>query len=139
MSGPHLFDAGIPVLTEVLWDAAAPAADGAATAPAPATRVATAPAAADPGAQLEARAVEGWSAREWDVLERHLSERILRQVQGSLDFTLAQCIRDSMADVLQHALENLTGEIRAGLQHTIGHVVAQAVSQELTHLREIKK
>lgn len=129
----ELFDAGIPVLTEVLWDAAEPAAHGATPAP-----IRSAP-AATPGAQLEARAVEGWSAREWDVLERHLSERILRQVQGSLDFMLAQCIRDSMADVLQHALDNLTGEIRAGLQHTIGQVVAQAVSQELTHLKDLKK
>lgn len=129
----ELFDAGIPVLTEVLWDAADPA-----PAPAPAPAARSAP-AATPGAQLEARAVEGWSPREWDVLERHLSERILRQVQGSLDFMLAQCIRDSMADVLQHALDNLTGEIRAGLQHTIGQVVAQAVSQELTHLKELKK
>ncbi|MES2114444.1 MAG: hypothetical protein V4578_04795 [Pseudomonadota bacterium] len=123
MSPAQPFDASIPILTEVLRDDPAPAANGAAMQP------------ADLGAQLEARALDGWSEREWDMLERRLSTRILQQLQSRVDFVLEQRIKDSMADVLSHALRDLTGEIRNGLQDTIEKIVARAVAQELTHLQ----
>lgn len=123
MSPAQPFDASIPILTEVLRDDPAPAANGAAMQP------------ADLGAQLEARALDGWSEREWDLLERRLSTRILQQLQSRVDFVLEQRIKDSMADVLSHALRDLTGEIRNGLQDTIEKIVARAVAQELTHLQ----
>jgi hypothetical protein len=112
------FDASIPVLTEVFDD----------TPPAP-----------EPAAEVEARAVDGFGEREWEALERRLSERILQQLQGRVDFVLEQRLRDSMADVLQHALAGLTEEIRTGLQQTIEKIVARAVTQELTHLQAQKK
>ena len=126
MTPAQPFDASIPVLTEVLRDDPAPAANGAAIAH------------ADHGAQLEARALAGWSEQEWDLLERRLSTRILQQLQSRVDFVLEQRIKDSMADVLSHALRDLTGEIRNGLQETIEKIVARAVSQELTHLQARK-
>lgn len=125
MSQNAAFDASIPVLTEVFDDA--PQA-----APAPAAGPA-------PAAELEARAVDGFGEREWEALERRLSERILQQLQGRVDFVLEQRLRDSMADVLQHALAGLTDEIRTGLQQTIEKIVARAVAQELTHLQALKK
>lgn len=128
MNPAPTFDASIPVLTEVLRDEPArdDAADGAA-------------AMASLGAQLEADAVDGWGEHQWLVLERRLSARILQQLQSRVDFVLEQRIRDSMAEVLTHALRDLTGEIRNGLQDTIEKIVARAVAQELTHLQAQKK
>jgi hypothetical protein len=73
------------------------------------------------------------------LLERHLTERILQQLQGRVDFVLEQRLRDSMEDVLKHAVAGLTSEIRAGLQDTIERIVVRAVAQELTHLQALKK
>jgi hypothetical protein len=113
------FDASIPVLTEVFHDK--PHHNG------------------DLGAELESRAIEGWGDEEWEVLERRLSERILHQMQSRVDFVLEQRLRDSMAEVLQHALRGLTSEIQAGLQDTIEKIVARAVTQEIAHLQALKK
>lgn len=127
MSEPA-FDPGIPVLTEVLHDAA-----GAASA----RRIP--PATVDHGEQLEEEALRQWSDQDWHVLERRLSERILHQLQGRVDFVLEQRVKDCMEEVLRHAIEELTGELRKGLQHTLEHIVTRAVSQELTHLQTLKK
>ncbi|MBA5608216.1 hypothetical protein H3H36_22975 [Duganella sp. FT3S] len=126
MTPAQPFDASIPVLTEVLRDDPAPAANNAAMPP------------AELGAQLEAQALAGWSEQEWDVLERRLATRIVQQLQSRVDFVLEQRIKDSMAEVLSHALRDLTSEIRGGLQDTIEKIVARAVSQELTHLQARK-
>ncbi len=121
------FDQTIPVLTEVFSEqAAAPAA--------PAD-----PVRDEVNAHLEARALETWSSPEWELLERRLSERILHQLQGRVDFVLEQRLRDSMEDVLKHAMASLTQELRAGLQATIETIVLRAVAQELTHLQALKK
>ena len=117
------FDPSIPVLTEVL-DASAPPAD-------------SAPAMADEG--LAQRTVQGWTEAEWEALELRLSERILSQLQSRTDFVLEQRVRDAMADVLQHALKSLTAEIRDGLHDTLEKIVTRAVTQELTHLKALRK
>ncbi|UUZ47273.1 hypothetical protein LP420_28115 [Massilia sp. B-10] len=125
------FDQSIPVLTEVFSDQAeAPAA--------------SAPVQANPerdavNAHLEERAVATWSEPEWALLEARLTERILHQLQGRVDFVLEQRLRDSMEDVLKHAIAGLTSEIRTGLQDTIERIVVRAVAQELTHLQALKK
>jgi hypothetical protein len=116
------FDASIPVLTEVFHD-----------------KPMAAPRNGDLGAELESRAVAGWGDEEWELLERRLSERILHQMQSRVDFVLEQRLRDSMAEVLQHALRGLTSEIQAGLQDTIEKIVARAVTQEIAHLQALKK
>ncbi|HJU99012.1 MAG TPA: hypothetical protein VJ752_00530 [Burkholderiaceae bacterium] len=126
MTPAQPFDASIPVLTEVLRDDPAPAANSAAM---PHT---------DQGARLEAQALAGWSEQEWEVLEHRLATRIVQQLQSRVDFVLEQRIKDSMAEVLSHALRDLTTEIRGGLQDTIEKIVARAVSQELTHLQARK-
>ena len=92
-----------------------------------------------PAAQisLEDRAAAHLSPEEWQALELRLSERILHQLQGRVEFVLQQRLRDSMADVLQHALAGLTDEIRTGLQHTIEQIVTRAVAQELAHLKTL--
>ncbi|USX22068.1 hypothetical protein NHH82_07935 [Oxalobacteraceae bacterium OTU3REALA1] len=136
MSQAQSFDASIPVLTEVLK--AEPLGGDllpgeTASAPrATSTR-------AEMAAQLEADAVDGWSDAEWAMLEHRLSERIMGKLQSRVDFVLEQRIKDSMAEVLTHALHGLTNEIRIGLHDTIEKIVARAVSQELTHLQAQKK
>ena len=121
------FDASIPVLTEVFDKGDAPA-----------------PPAALPlqdalHADLEQRAIDTWSEPEWTLLERRLSERILQQLQGRVDFVLEQRLKDSMEEVLRHAVAGLTAEIQQGLQQTIEKIVVRAVAQELTHLQTLKK
>jgi len=121
------FDASIPVLTEVLK--AEPLSDEVAAPPPPAS-------AAD---QLETAAIDGWTEAEWAVMEHRLSVRIMHQLQSRVDFVLEQRIKDSMAEVLSHALHDLTNEIRIGLHDTIEKIVSRAVAQELTHLQAQKK
>ena len=116
------FDAGIPVLTEVLWGVA----DEAAFDPSFADQAGTlraAPASADADDQHRAS------------LEQRLSERILHQVQGSLDVVLDQCL----ADVLQGALAKLSSEINKSLRQTVEQVVAEAVGEELARLEKAEK
>lgn len=139
MSQAQSFDASIPVLTEVLkaeplGEALLPgevASEAAAAAPS-STR-------AEIAARLEADAIDGWSDAEWSMLEHRLSERIMGKLQSRVDFVLEQRIKDSMAEVLTHALHGLTNEIRIGLHDTIEKIVARAVLQELTHLQAQKK
>jgi hypothetical protein len=148
MSQTHSFDASIPVLTEVLK--AEPLREEllpGETPPGAAHHTphslhsprSAASKRAEHAAQLEAAAVDGWSAAEWAVLENSLSERILHQLQSRVDFVLEQRIKDSMAEVLTSALHDLTNEIRIGLHDTIEKIVARAVSQEITHLQAQKK
>ena len=136
MSQAQSFDASIPVLTEVLkaeplGDALLPGEVASAIAPS-STR-------AEISARLEADAIDGWSDAEWSMLEHRLSERIMGKLQSRVDFVLEQRIKDSMAEVLTHALHGLTNEIRIGLHDTIEKIVARAVLQELTHLQAQKK
>jgi hypothetical protein len=120
------FDASIPVLTEVFQEKA--------DVPAEMERP------IDPvSIHLERRALDTWTEPEWNLLERRLSERILQQLQGRVDFVLEQRVRDSMEDALQKAMSDLTAEIRTGLQQTIEKIVLRAVSQELAHLQALKK
>ncbi|MES2316287.1 MAG: hypothetical protein V4631_02240 [Pseudomonadota bacterium] len=136
MTQQSAFDHNIPVLTEVFSDRqekdrrTAEAAD--APAPAPAVQD-------DINADLETRAIDNWTEPQWNLLERRLSERILQQLQGRIDFVLEQRLRDSMAEVLKHAIAGLTDELRDGLQQTIEQIVMRAVAQELTHLQALKK
>ncbi len=135
MSQNSAFDQSIPVLTEVFSDKVEkPSRVRAEPAVAP-----PAPGSEEANAQLEQRAVATWTEPEWNLLERRLSERILQQLQGRVDFVLEQRLRDCMEEVLSGALAGLTAEIRGGLQQTIEQIVVRAVSQELTHLQTLKK
>ena len=150
------FDASIPVLTEVLRDEPPPAPAAQATADAPpaaepptASRAEPAPGvwhyrtpeAAAPVTEAAAPAHDAEpepaaaEALDWPRLEREVSERVLQQLNSRVDFVLEQRIKDSMAEVLSHALHDLTNEIRAGLHDTLGKIVTRAVQQEITHLQ----
>lgn len=78
----------------------------------------------DPGASVI-------SAEEWQQLEHTVHENVLRQVLSRVDFVLEHRVRDSLADVLQTAVESLAVEIRAGLHKTMQDVISRAVAQEI--------
>lgn len=124
MSQNAAFDPSIPVLTEVVAEPAAPT-------PAPAPTPAAEPAAE----QLERRASERWTGEEWSVLERRVTERVLQQLQGRVDFVLEQRVRDAMADAMQRTLESFTADLREGLHGALGEIVSQAVAKELEYLK----
>ncbi|HEY0064098.1 MAG TPA: hypothetical protein VGC21_18425 [Telluria sp.] len=125
------FDQTIPLLTEVFSEQA--------DTPPDAPPAAAAPARDEVNAHLEERAIDTWSGPEWNLLERRLSERVLQQLQGRVDFVLEQRLRDSMEDVLKQAVAGLTNEIRTGLHDTIEKIVVRAVAQEIAHLQSLKK
>lgn len=125
------FDPNIPVLTEVFQDK-------------PPVQLSSVEFVAfaeqdKVNAHLEEHAINSWTEPEWNLLERRLSERILQQLQGRVDFVLEQRLRDSMEEILQGAMADFTTQIRQGLQHTIETIVVRAVAQELTHLKTLKK
>lgn len=132
MTNNAAFDASIPVLTEVFRDHPIEEEVKPAAAEAPT------PAAVDTDAGLEARAIGEWTGPEWEQLERRLSERILHQLQGRVDFVLEQRLRDSMREALDVAMAGLTDEIRRSLQQSIESIVVRAVTQELAHLQTLK-
>jgi hypothetical protein len=123
MSHNPAFDPSIPVLTEVVSEPGAPAQ---ATIP-------------DAAQQLERRATERWTGEEWSVLERRVTERVLQQLQGRVDFVLEQRVRDAMADAMQRTLEAFTADLRQGLHEALGDIVSRAVAQEITHLQTLGK
>ncbi|MDO8702828.1 MAG: hypothetical protein Q7J77_10420 [Undibacterium sp.] len=78
------------------------------------------------------------SAEEWQQLEQTVRENALRQVLSRVDFVLEHRVRDSLADVLQTAVENLAVEIRAGLHKTMEEVITRAVTQEISKAKILK-
>jgi hypothetical protein len=72
------------------------------------------------------------SEEQWQTLEQTIRENVLRQVLGRIDFVLEHRVRDSLADVLQTAVESLALEIRSGLHKTMEEVITRAVTQEIT-------
>jgi len=145
MNQDPAFDANIPVLTEVVADSPAPAAPVALAAPAAAATVAiaTGTGAADDDADtpeaLERRAADRWSGEQWSVMERRLTERVLQQLQGRVDFVLEQRLREGIAEAVDKAMAGFSAEIRTSLHESLGQVVTRAVSQEIAHLQNLGK
>jgi hypothetical protein len=162
-------DAGIPVLTEIIPLPAAPATSAASVATAghakadagmehgtdiagsmpalqrdvlhpaePAEPVDVTEPAAAPHFTLPSLSRQEEDAR-WEKLEREVRERVLFQLMERIDFVLEQRVRDSLADVLQIAVEKLATEIKGGLRETVKDVVTRAVGQEITKLQATKK
>lgn len=131
-------DAGIPVLTEII-PAAAPTAPAPLASPPAATSIPAAVKQQDDGVALQKRAVDEWDEEKWNRLEREIRERILHQVLERIDLVLEERVRDSLADVLQTAVESLAAEIKSGLHATMNDVVTRAVAHEISRLQATKK
>ncbi|MDB5839102.1 MAG: hypothetical protein JWQ23_1054 [Herminiimonas sp.] len=126
-------DAGIPVLTEIIE----PPSGEIAGPEAPAVVL---PPPEPPSIEaMEAHAAATWSDEEWNRLERKIRERILRQILGRIDTLLEQRVRDTLADVLQTAVEKLANDIKGGLHQSLEDIVSRAIAQEITRLQIPKK
>ncbi|MFC7514719.1 hypothetical protein ACFQUU_06875 [Herbaspirillum sp. GCM10030257] len=130
----NILDAGIPVLTEIIPAPATTAPEVTMTADVPPEIPVT-----EAIVTLEPRTERVWDEADWERLEREVRERVLVQVLERVDFVLEQRVRDSLADVLQLAVERLANEIKDGLHHSVKDVVSRAVTQEITKLQSLKK
>ncbi len=136
-------DSGIPVLTEIISPDEVIAESNAAPAPAapvPAPAAAPVIAAAAPApsistTEITPQASSGLSAEEWQQLEQTVKEGVLRQVLSRIDFVLEHRVSDSLAEVLQVAVDKLADDIRAGLRQSLEEVVTRAVTQELSKIK----
>jgi hypothetical protein len=79
------------------------------------------------------------SEEEWHRMERRVRERILGQLLSRTDAVLEERIRNSLAGVLQDAVDGLTATLRESLHKTLEEVVSRAVAQEITRLQASKK
>lgn len=131
----NTLDTSIPILTEVISIKQEPSPETPSANPAPPTVMTM----QEPAASTELPATPSLSNDEWDMLERNISERVLRQVLGRIDFVLEHRVRDSLADALQLAVEGVSLEIKRGLHQTLEDVISRAVSQEITKLQSTNK
>ena len=116
-------DAGIPVLTEIIAPPPEIEAPEASPSAAPVELAQPAPMRAE------------LDELQWRQLEREVTARVLERVDSMLE----QRVRDSLADVLQLAVDRLAEEIRGSLHQGIREVVAAAVAQELADMQSSKK
>jgi hypothetical protein len=129
-------DAGIPVLTEIIEtpQQAHFAVSVPIPAPAPAPEIMP-----RTSASPAASASTSWDDALWQEAEHDMRERVLHQVMQGIDRALEQRVRDSLADVLQVAVERLAMEIRQGLHHSVKELVSQAVAEEIRLLKNEKQ
>ena len=74
-------------------------------------------------------------SEEWEKLEKIIYENVLKHILTRVDFVLEHRVRDSLADALQNAVENLTSEIRLGLTHSLHDVITRAINQEISKVQ----
>ncbi|WP_395004832.1 hypothetical protein [Undibacterium sp.] len=84
---------------------------------------------------IEEQKTASISEQDWAELEQTVRENVLRQVLSRVDFVLEHRVSDSLAEVLQTAVDRLADEIRAGLRHSMEEVVTRAVTQELNKIK----
>nr|WP_314624798.1 hypothetical protein [uncultured Noviherbaspirillum sp.] len=92
-----------------------------------------------PQADLAAPLHAAMDDEEWLRMERRLRERILGQLLSRTDAMLEERIRNSVAGVLEQAVDGLAATLRASLHKTLEDVVSRAVAQEITRLQSTIK
>jgi hypothetical protein len=121
-------DAGIPLLTEIIDPPAGHTVNRPPANPEPASP--EPPAAFSPAVLDDAA---------WDRMELEVRERVLQQLLERVDFVLEQRVRDSLADVLQTAVEQLATDIKGGLHHSLRELVTRTVAEEISKLQADEK
>lgn len=71
----------------------------------------------------------------WEELEKTLNENVLRQLLTRVDNVLEHRVRDSLADVLQTAVDGLANDIRAGLSKSLEEIIQRTISQEISKIQ----
>ncbi|RYE73826.1 MAG: hypothetical protein EOO80_18435 [Oxalobacteraceae bacterium] len=117
-----------------------PLRPAASSTPAPAPAFTSAPINREtPQADMAAPLPAPMSDEEWLRMERRLRERILGQLLSRTDAMLEERIRNSVAGVLEQAVDGLAATLRASLHKTLEDVVSRAVAQEITRLQSTIK
>lgn len=124
-------DSGIPVLTEIIG---APVYG----VDLPERRVVLQPAPYVVAVALPLKMDQAFDDSTLQRIEHEVAERVLQQLMGRVDFVLEQRIRDSLADVLQTAVDGLACQLRFGLKETLEDVLTRAVSLEMKNLQSSK-
>ena len=120
MNLPDPLDSSIPILTEVIAvndpdERTYPSTVELATSATPATNL--------------------MDQQSWEELEKTLRESVLRQLLTRVDFVLEHRVRDSLADVLQTAVDGLAQEIRGGLSKSLEEIIQRTISQEISKIQ----
>jgi len=126
MSNPNT-DVGIPVLTEVLADRQAPPAS------APAAKAAPAPASIPKAPQPVSPTTS--DIERFAEMEDELTKRVLQGVLIRLDPMIEERVRNTLADVLQTAVDDVAAKIKRGLGEALKIVVAEATTEEMKRFR----
>lgn len=129
-------DAGIPLLTEIITPAElVPVDDAGATTVTP---HASPPdeIGIDETVPPKPQSEMTLSHRDWERLEHEVHTKVLRQLQERIDFVIEQRVRDSLADVLQTAVQGMAEQIKIGLHQTLDEVISRAVTLELSKLQK---
>jgi len=79
----------------------------------------------------QARESRTISEEDWLALEQQIKDNVLKQVLARIDFVLEHRVRDTLADVLQTAVDSLAENIRAGLKNSLDDVITRALTQEI--------
>jgi hypothetical protein len=98
-------DSSIPVLTEVISDAP------------------------------EANATQELSEQALAQLTQTLHESVLRQLLTRIDFVLEHRVKDSLAEILETATDQLAKDIRQGLHHSLEELIHRTINQEISKIQ----
>lgn len=124
------FDAGIPVLTEIIQ---APRVDSAPRQPVPP------PAAQESANVVDVPTIDGWLNDEWNRLERKIGGRILQHVMQRLEADIDARVNEALSDVLQAAIEGMANDLKQNLQPKLQQVIFQAVREEVSRMQTPRK
>lgn len=130
-------DASIPVLTEVITPSAygVDLPERRATPRPPMFSSAIQKPLAESAKQHHERS---WNDGDWRNAEEALSQKLLQQLMGRIDFVLEQRVRDSLNDVVQSAVETMSSQLRSGLKEMLEDALSRALTQELAKLKTQK-
>ncbi len=131
----------LPVLTDILVPGQLPTGVTAPAPPLPTPALApmgmtsgmrTAP---GPGGSAVERALPG---SPWAAVENEVYERVLKNLQGRIESTIDQRLRETVAQGLEKSLAGLHADLKVSVREALRDVVQRAVAQEISRIRAQK-
>jgi len=132
MMSKSAFDAGIPILTEVI---VAPRAESASQPAKPSSVIS----AHERTRIVDAPDVDGWLNEEWNRLEQKIGGRILSQVMKQLEEDIEERVNEALNDVLGAALDTMAVKLKQELQPKLQAAIFEAVRNEVSRMHTSKK
>lgn len=75
---------------------------------------------------------------DWEKIAHELQGKILEQLQNRIDSVIEQRVRESVAEVLQIAVQGVAEQIKIGLHSTLNEVISSVVAAEIANLQKTK-